>query len=72
MEKISDYIDTVLEPWQIAQTAESVMQALALIEEKFNVVFREVDFEVLDDEGHGVPLDNEIPTDPSEDGEEEE
>lgn len=70
MEKISDYIDTVLEPWQIAQKAESVMQALALIEERFNVVFKEVDFEVIDDEGYGIPLDNEIPTDPSDDEEE--
>ena len=69
MDKFSDYLDTVLEPWQIAQTAESVMQALALIEEKFNVVFREVDFEVIDDEGYGEPFDNEIPTEPSEDEE---
>lgn len=72
MNNISDYIDTVLEPWQIAQTAESVMQALALIELKFGIVFKEVDFEVIDDEGYGEPLDNEIPTDPSEDDEEEE
>jgi hypothetical protein len=70
MEKISDYIDTVLEPWQIAQKAESVMQALALIEEKFNVVFKEVDFEVLENEGYGDPLDNETPTETSEDEEE--
>jgi len=66
MDKFSDYIDTVLEPWQIAQKAESVMQALALIEEKFNVVFKEVDFEVLDDEGYGEPFDNENPSDDEE------
>ena len=70
MDKITDYIDVVLEPWQIAQKAETVAQALALIEEKFNVIFKHVDFEVLDDEGYGEnPFDEEIPSDPEDEEE---
>lgn len=71
MDKITDYIDAVLEPWQIAQKAESVAQALALIEEKFNVVFKQIEFEVLDDEGYGAnPFDEEeIPNDPEDEEE---
>lgn len=61
MDKMSEYIDVVLEPWQIAKRAESVAQALSLIEEKFGIVFIQVDFEVIED--------NETPTDPSEDEE---
>jgi len=62
MDKMIEYIDVVLEPWQIAQRAESVAQALSLIEKKFGIVFIQVDFEVIEN--------NEIPTDPSEDEEE--
>jgi len=61
MDKMSEYIDVVLEPWQIAQRAESVAQALSLIEKKFGIVFIQVDFEVIEN--------NETPTDPSEDEE---
>jgi hypothetical protein len=61
MDKMSEYIDVVLEPWQIAQRAESVAQALSLIEQKFGIVFIQVDFEVIEN--------NETPTDPSEDEE---
>lgn len=61
MDKMSKYIDVVLEPWQVAQRAESVAQALSLIEKKFGIVFIQVDFEVIED--------NETPTDPSEDEE---
>ena len=61
MDKMIEYIDVVLEPWQIAQRAESVAQALSLIEKKFGIVFIQVDFEVIEN--------NETPTDPSEDEE---
>jgi hypothetical protein len=61
MDKMSEYIDFVLEPWQIAQKAESVAQALSLIEKKFGVIFIQVDFEVIEGERK--------PTDPSEDEE---
>lgn len=61
MDKMSEYIDVILEPWQVAQRAESVAQALSLIEKKFGIVFVQVDFEVIEDEG--------TPTDPSEDEE---
>lgn len=61
MDKMSEYIDFVLEPWQIAQKAESVAQALSLIEQKFGVIFIQVDFEVIEGE--------RTPTDPSEDEE---
>jgi hypothetical protein len=50
MDKMSKYIDVVLEPWQIAQRAESVAQALSLIEQKFGIVFIQVDFEVIENE----------------------
>lgn len=70
MDSIRDYINVVLEPWQVAQRAESVAQALALIEQKFGIVFRHVDFEVLDNEDY-YPYEDESPTDPSKDGEEE-